>query len=185
MILAKVAALWPLIRIFSPHKRGLIFWLIQGLIWVNVLWYSAGFFALLFQCSPREKIWNPSVRGHCGVDGFKLFVAANSFNIVSDFSMLVLPLYSIWHLKLAIKQKLGVSVIFATGPLYVEIQTGVRSNADRFQRLSCKYSSIGDIHSNSHDSRRFIRTTSTGAMDVRFVSCIFSEILTRALVSLS
>ena len=143
MFLAKLSVLWPMLRIFSPMKTGIIFWCTHALIWANFLFYITGSLALVFQCHPRERIWNPFVTGSCAVDGFALFIASTAFNAVSDLLMLVLPLYSIWHLRMAIKRKVGVSIVFATGLLYDWCPSLCHcSQADTIQRGDYKYCPI-------------------------------------------
>ena len=45
------------------------------------------------------------------------FIAASAINVVSDFSILLLPLYHVSRLKIATRRKIGVMAIFAVGIL--------------------------------------------------------------------
>jgi hypothetical protein len=47
------------------------------------------------------------------------FMISGVFNILSDFFIVVFPLWAIWHLQIPLKHKFGTSVVFATGVLYV------------------------------------------------------------------
>jgi hypothetical protein len=47
------------------------------------------------------------------------FMISGVFNILSDFFIVVFPLWAIWHLQRPLKRKFGTSVVFATGVLYV------------------------------------------------------------------
>lgn len=44
-----------IMRIFVPTKRGLVFRLIQILIWLNVSFYTANVLSVIFQCVPVPK----------------------------------------------------------------------------------------------------------------------------------
>ncbi|MCJ1242663.1 hypothetical protein MMC14_010672 [Varicellaria rhodocarpa] len=111
---AKLSILLQFKRIFVPRQKNVIYWCIYIIIWLNLLFYLIDTFVVAFACSPREKIWNPTIPGHC-VNNNLNFVVTGICNIVSDFSILLLPLYSIWLLQLPFKKKLAVSAIFATG----------------------------------------------------------------------
>jgi hypothetical protein len=70
----------------------------------------------IFACSPREKIWHPLIEGKC-LDLASILISGAVVNIVSDFSILILPIYSVWQLQLNTARKIGVSSVFATGLL--------------------------------------------------------------------
>lgn len=87
----------------------------QVLLWVNVAFYFAIFWAVLFECIPQARIWDPRITtGYC-VSRNAEMAAAGLFNVVADFCIFVLPLWAIWHLHTAVKNKLGISAIFLTG----------------------------------------------------------------------
>jgi hypothetical protein len=46
------------------------------------------------------------------------FLASGIINVLSDILILILPLWTIWHLKMPIQKKLSVSAAFAAGILY-------------------------------------------------------------------
>lgn len=114
---AKLGLLLQYMRIFVTPVRRLIYGAIQFLIWSNLLVYTGAILWLIFGCNPREKIWNPSIPGHCFILEAKPVFSA-TWNLVSDFSILALPLFSIWKLQMPIKRKAGVSAIFAVGIMY-------------------------------------------------------------------
>ena len=82
----------------------------------STLYYLTGILIEIFQCTPREKIWNPAVEGSC-VDNNASVTVSGAFNLVLDLIMFMLPIYAIWRLKIAIKRKLGICAAFATGLL--------------------------------------------------------------------
>lgn len=61
-------------------------------------------------CLPREKIWNPTVKGRC-INLSAVLIAGAVINIILDFSILVLPIGKIWQLQMSNRSKLGVSAV--------------------------------------------------------------------------
>ncbi|KAF7884301.1 uncharacterized protein EAF02_004637 [Botrytis sinoallii] len=115
--LTKLSICIQFLHIFVP-ERGIKYWGVQVFIWINMLYFVACFFVSLFQCLPREKIWNPTVRGTCL--NYKPYILATGiFNCVSDALMLIFPVFSVWDLHMSFARKLGVSAIFLVGTLAV------------------------------------------------------------------
>ncbi|KAI4221464.1 MAG: hypothetical protein L6R36_006888 [Xanthoria steineri] len=114
ILLSKLPILLQYIRIFMPARQGLIYWAAQTLIWTNLLFYIASSFAFIFECTPREKIWDTTAAGKC-IDLKALFLVTGSWNIVSDFSILILPIVPIWKLQMSPRKKLGIYAVFSTG----------------------------------------------------------------------
>lgn len=114
----KISILLLILRIFLSVQRNLWWWLTQSLIVLNTIFYVIFFFIPIFLCSPRSKIWNPAVPGRClNIDD--LYIASAAFNMISDISMLSVPIYLIWNLQMSVRRKIGVSLIFGTGGLSV------------------------------------------------------------------
>ena len=111
--LGKVAIALQYRRIFAPSRHGFAFWLIQSLIWSTVIVYLAFTIWTINFCSPRERIWNPTIPGKCSNVRANM-TASGSWNVFSDFAILVVPLYTIWHMNLPVNRKIGVSAVFAT-----------------------------------------------------------------------
>ncbi|KAK3176666.1 hypothetical protein OEA41_007989 [Lepraria neglecta] len=89
ILAAKLTILLQLMRIFVPTKRGLVFRIIQILIWSNVCFYLANVLSVIFQCSPVPKAWNDSVK--------KLSVsAAFAAGIFANFAGIMRLAYSVY-----------------------------------------------------------------------------------------
>ena len=73
----------------------------------------------IFGCRPVAKSWTPDLPGHC-ISTRKADYGYVSLNIISDLLIFVLPLPMVWRLQLSPRDKLGVSVIFVIGSLYVQ-----------------------------------------------------------------
>ena len=114
----KLAILLQIQHIFVTG-RNIRFYLVQSLIWLNGLWYFINIFLNAFPCTPRAKIWDPRVPGHC----FVSFYASNDIslivNSVSDIFILILPIFWAWKLQMAWKRKVRVTLIFGTGFMLV------------------------------------------------------------------
>ena len=102
---------------FNYRRRNFVYKMIRGLIWANFLFYLASGFAFLLNCLPREKIWHPSVEGRC-IDHQSLLVATGIINVISDFTIMTIPLAVISQLQMPLKSKIGTGVVFSIGILY-------------------------------------------------------------------
>ncbi|KAI0111794.1 putative integral membrane protein PTH11 [Daldinia grandis] len=115
MMCAKYFILIQLKRIFCPRgNKNAVWWAIYILTTATVLYYIACFFTFLFQCTPREKIWNPAVKGTC-ISGNGGILSVGIINLILDLGILTVPLWAIWHLQMNPKRKLRVVAIFSVG----------------------------------------------------------------------
>lgn len=114
ILLAKLAILDQFLRIFSGTYRNRFWYATVGLAWFNILFYIPETIALIFSCSPRKKIWDPSTPGHC-INQTALLMTSGPFNILSDFQIFILPIWAIWKLQLPLKKRFSVSAGFAIG----------------------------------------------------------------------
>ena len=116
IFVAKLTILLQFLRIFCPTKRGIIYLCIRALIWGNLLFYLVDTLVIVFACTPRSKINHPMEPGHC-INSEVNFIITGAWNVFSDFSILFLPISSIWNLQIATKKKWGLSAVFALGLL--------------------------------------------------------------------
>ena len=116
IFLAKLSILLMYRRLFDTAGTGKTHYLIHILIWANLAFYFPYLAATVFQCVPRARIWDPELKGGC-INLQAAFIAASAINVVSDFSILLLPLYRISKLKIPTRRKIGVLAIFAVGLL--------------------------------------------------------------------
>ncbi|KAF2194085.1 hypothetical protein K469DRAFT_709590 [Zopfia rhizophila CBS 207.26] len=113
---AKLSVLFQIKRIFTTKEKNVVYWVVWGSILANAIFYTGLFFSYVFQCWPREAIWNPSVHGKC-VSGVSSNLAAGILNLISDVEALLLPAWGIWHLNMPIKRKLSVFAVFGVGSI--------------------------------------------------------------------
>lgn len=85
-------------------------------------WWLAVYIIIVVQCRPVSYFWeqyvDPTAPGEC-INIYKFFIGNASASVVTDFIILLVPLPSVWQLKMPIVQKLAVCGIFLLGGLYV------------------------------------------------------------------
>ncbi|KAL2824196.1 hypothetical protein BJY01DRAFT_263066 [Aspergillus pseudoustus] len=113
---AKVAMLLQMKRIFVVGRKGVLFWLHETLLWTNIPCYLAIMLSFILACVPREKLWQPELPGHC-ISSNGSLIASSALNVVSDVTMLLLPLMVIIRLQLPPRTKIVLGVVFGTGVL--------------------------------------------------------------------
>ena len=113
----KLSILLQYLRIFRPTRQGNLF-LFVGIhvcIWSTFLFYFVDTIFEIIMCLPREKIWNPLMTtGHC-FDTNAAFQATGIFNVLSDFAILLLPIRTVWRLKVSLRKKIGIIAVFSAG----------------------------------------------------------------------
>ena len=70
-------------------------------------------FALILQCLPIQKAWNPSC-----IDMSKLFLGNAIPNIVTDFAVVLAPIPMVWNLQVTGAQTIALCGVFLMGGLY-------------------------------------------------------------------
>jgi len=106
--LIKLSILLQYLRIFVPNRKGnmALYVAIQILAWSIIGFYFVETIFEIVMCSPREKIWNHLIiTGHC-FDANAANLATNIFNVISDLSILILPMIPIWQLQMPLKRRL-------------------------------------------------------------------------------
>ncbi len=111
---AKLSILLLFLRIFVPPgtQKGRIFYATWFVIWFNLLYCIALVLVVLTECVNKH-----APRGATCINSYLLLVTASIINVLSDLVMLVIPIYAVWHLQMAKKRKLGLSIVFAVGSL--------------------------------------------------------------------
>ncbi|PWY86157.1 hypothetical protein BO70DRAFT_386434 [Aspergillus heteromorphus CBS 117.55] len=102
------------VRVFAPSPKCNPFWFIQLIIALNLLFYFADTVVKICECTPRARIWDKDVPGHCININIPILVTS-IVNVVSDIIMLLMPILCVWRLQITVRRKLGISAIFAAG----------------------------------------------------------------------
>ncbi|KAI1394477.1 uncharacterized protein F4822DRAFT_388309 [Hypoxylon trugodes] len=74
----------------------------------------------IFQCVPVKSNWDPTVTPHCINLGSELIVVS-SLNVLTDASILCLPMPIIWRLKTDFRRKLQLTGLFLLGSFVVVV----------------------------------------------------------------
>lgn len=123
---AKLSILFQIKRIFAAGSKNTIYWVTVASIVANVIFYTALFFSYVFECWPRERIWNPDVPGRC-VSAVSSNLVSGILNVVSDLEALFLPAWALWHLRMPIKRKLTAYAVFSIGLVFAATPSNIIS----------------------------------------------------------
>lgn len=114
--MAKLSLLLLYLEVFRPNVR-LRYFIYLGIMF-NVLYYTSAMIAFFIIYMPRRGenlIQVLYISGSPKV--ILLSIVQGGVNVGSDFYILCLPIWGVWQLQLAPKQKVGISAIFLTGLL--------------------------------------------------------------------
>lgn len=117
MFFSKYAVLKQIESIFYNHRHHKpAYKAIWALIWANLAFYFAITVAFIFACVPRAKIADPTLDGTC-LDTLASIIATSAINVVSDVTILIVPVAAVFGLQMPLKTKLGAAAVFAVGIL--------------------------------------------------------------------
>ncbi|KAL6401821.1 integral membrane protein [Ilyonectria robusta] len=85
---------------------------------VAISWTIACNLAAIFQCTPRNKLWEPWLEGTC-INLFLTFLCVSVPNILCDIGILCLPMPQVWKLQTNFIQKVFLTGIFLLGSYVV------------------------------------------------------------------
>jgi hypothetical protein len=88
---------------------------VVGLV-VIICWAITQIFLNAMICMPAASFWDPTIKGKC-IPFLPIWYTYAIVNIVTDFSMFILPLPALKSLQLPKKQKIILFVIFGLGLL--------------------------------------------------------------------
>ena len=114
ILFVKLSILLMFLRIFSPPgtPKKAFYWWTVGTAWFNVLYATAILPILILQCQGGQDLTTT----HCISDYVSLILGSIA-NTLTDIIMLVIPIGAIWKLHMQIRQKVGISAIFAVGSM--------------------------------------------------------------------
>ncbi|KAF9736538.1 hypothetical protein PMIN06_004830 [Paraphaeosphaeria minitans] len=118
---AKATVLMQLKRIFtSPGINDAVYWAITASLLTCALSYTTFLFLYLFACHPREKMWNPSLPGHC-MDSNRLNLGMGGLNSLSDVEAFLVPVWAVWKMRIEARKKVSIMAVFAVGAVAVAV----------------------------------------------------------------
>jgi hypothetical protein len=119
LFLTKSSALLFLSRVFPKYANQPWFnwglWITHGL---NISWLLGIIFGTLFMCDPVAKGYKPDLPGYCSDIG-KLWVGSAVPSVAIDLIILLLPMPKVWGLQMGGARKIGITVAFVLGYMYV------------------------------------------------------------------
>ena len=118
MLCTKVAVLLLYRRVFSPQRRSFFDIGLRLFITVLCLFYVSTALVKIWECNPRPRIWNKSIRGTC-LDNSRVLETSGVFNLVTDIIILLVPVKAVWNMQLNTRRKVGVVLVFTVGLTYV------------------------------------------------------------------
>lgn len=84
-----------------------------SMVWV-VLWSAGNILQIFLICRPFAASYDPTVKGTCGNQKAS-FIAIGAFNAITDVTILLLPMHTIWSLKIKTGAKLSLLGVFCVG----------------------------------------------------------------------
>ncbi|KAF7950059.1 hypothetical protein EAE96_007361 [Botrytis aclada] len=111
----KLSLLLMYCRIFPVRSIKIGSLVLGGL---SVAWCISIIMVSVFQCIPIQKIWNPTLEGHC--INLKVAFIGNAIpNILTDVAILALPMQQVWGLHTSVMQKTHISFVFLLGSFVI------------------------------------------------------------------
>lgn len=102
----------------GDKTRNSFWWGCAAIITLQCLWGLLCVLLLNMQCHPHEAIWKFYLPSKC-YNLPDVMLTSASVQVVSDIAMFLLPQRIIWGFRLNWQKKLGISVIFGVGILYI------------------------------------------------------------------
>lgn len=107
----KSSILFNLLRVFPNRGLRIACYVVLGVVATYTLWASLSAF---LNCIPVQKFWEPETPGYC-LNFEALWFFNASVNMVTDLTILILPMPVLSHLQLPKKQKIAIMAVFAVG----------------------------------------------------------------------
>lgn len=115
LVWTKLSILFMYYRIFHfPYFKRWAY----GIAAFIICWVITITFLFIFICVPVEKLWYPQLPGRC-IDQVATWIANATSTIATDLVILILPMPQIWKLQLRTSEKVGLTIAFGLGFLYV------------------------------------------------------------------
>lgn len=78
-------------------------------------------FLFLYICRPMAYYWDRSIPGGMCINDQAAFDAANFLNMLTDYAILLLPIWMLQPLRRPLLKKIGITLVLMTGGLYVSL----------------------------------------------------------------
>lgn len=111
--MVKLAIAIQLHHVFVVGKPTLHYTIV-GFATFTVAYYVSAEVVRIWQCVPREKIWNPKVDGTC-TNAAALLISNGVVNAMLDFALLLVPISQTRKLQIPLKSKIAITIFFGMG----------------------------------------------------------------------
>lgn len=118
-VCCKLSILWFYTCIFTTKRFKLA---ARILMFIAAGYGISFFFMFLTNCRPVSHSWAPKPGGHCKSVTVEEITSV-SVNMVIDTLIVILPMRPLWKLQMATRKKIGLSILFGLGILYVCLQS--------------------------------------------------------------
>ncbi|KAL2010670.1 hypothetical protein VTN00DRAFT_6477 [Thermoascus crustaceus] len=113
--LTKVSILWIMVRVFNPYRKTVYF--IYFLLGVMLAYYIPAVIVKIRICAPIARFWmGDEVGGSC-LNERAIILADAVISMISDLTILILPLPLTMSLQMSTKKKLRVMGVLGAGGL--------------------------------------------------------------------
>lgn len=116
MIFAKLAIILFLRRVVGINRSSRM--ALDILAVLVVIWGASNFFYTIWFCKPIAYYWDRTIPGGSCVDNDLYMIESKIIAgsaVVMDVIMLAIPVPTIWHLQIRLKQKIGITFILCIG----------------------------------------------------------------------
>lgn len=102
-------------RIFVP--KGMLRKVVLAIAVIVFCFWISSIFAIIFTCVPVRAAWTYTIKGAKCFPIVDYFYVSSAFNIATDLLLCVLPIPTLWALKMPVAQRVVLCVLFSGGTL--------------------------------------------------------------------
>ncbi|KAF6239402.1 hypothetical protein HO173_002664 [Letharia columbiana] len=121
--LPRFSALLFYARVFNAHSNRLLRTVLWTTAALNMAWLIFAIVSSIFQCTPIEKVWKPSIQGHC-INTYDWWMSSAISSVIIDLIILLIPLPILWKLQLPPLRKYLLLGVFVCGYCVIVISIG-------------------------------------------------------------
>jgi len=114
ILLVKLTILMIYRRVFVPHRWNNFDIILRIFEVILISFYFSITVVKIFECNPRARIWNKKLAGTC-INVNTMLNSSGMFNLITDILILLVPIKSVWNLKMKKSRKIRVVLIFTFG----------------------------------------------------------------------
>ncbi len=112
MPVVKTSLLLFYIRLFPTRRMRMVSYITGAIMWGFCI---ASTIVDIDTCAPVSYYWNKNIpNGRC-IDTNVFYIVGSSMQLVTDLTVLILPLPVVWSLNTGTTKKIGLSVVFLLG----------------------------------------------------------------------